>query len=103
MNVLQTESVSNFRDNYNSVLAKVANGPVLLLQRSKLAAVLVSQEEWNRIAVCLKRLEQFELLARAKEVKARVENGEETTISHDELMRLMLEKRLAQAANDVGN
>lgn len=41
----------------------------------------------------LKRLEQLELLAKAKEIKARVERGEETMISHDDLNRLMLEKR----------
>jgi len=91
LNTIQTESVSGFRDQYDAVLKKLSDGPVLLLQRSHLAAVLVSPEEWNRIAAKLKRLEQLELLAKAKEIKARVERGEETMISHEELKRLMLE------------
>lgn len=99
MNTIQTESVSGFRDNYDAVLKKLNDGPVLLLQRSRLAAVLVSHEEWNRIAAKLKRLDQLELLARAKEAKARVACGEETTVTHDELKQLMLAKQVA----DVGD
>ncbi len=34
----------------------------------------------------------LELLAKAKATQARVQRGEESTISHDELKRLMLEK-----------
>ena len=103
MNTIQTESVSGFRDQYDAVLKKLSDGPVLLLQRSRLAAVLVSHEEWNRIAIKLKRLEQLELLAKAKEIKARVERGEETMISHEELKRLMLEKRATGASTHVAD
>jgi PHD/YefM family antitoxin component YafN of YafNO toxin-antitoxin module len=102
MNAIQTESVSGFRDKYDAVLKKLSDGPVLLLQRSRLAAVLVSHEEWNRIAMRLKRLEDLELLMKAKEIKARVARGEEKTISHDELTRLMLEKRAAGDSTHVG-
>jgi PHD/YefM family antitoxin component YafN of YafNO toxin-antitoxin module len=93
MNPIQTESVSGFRDHYDDVLKQLNDGPVLLLQRSRLAAVLVSHEKWNRIAAKLKRLEQLELLAKAKETKARVARGEETTVTHDELRQLMLAKQ----------
>jgi len=102
MNTIQTESVSGFRDKYDAVLKKLSEGPVLLLQRSRLAAVLVSHEEWNRIAKKLKRLEDLELLMKAKEIKTRVAYGEEKTISHDELKRLMLERRAAGDATHVG-
>jgi len=102
MNTIHTESVSGFRDRYDAVLKKLSDGPVLLLQRSRLAAVLVSHDEWNRIAKKLKRLEELELLMKAKEMKARVACGEETTISHDELKRLLLEKRAAGDSTHVG-
>lgn len=102
MNTIQTESVSGFRDKYDTVLKKLSDGPVLLLQRSRLAAVLVSHAEWNRIATKLKRLEDLELLLKAKEIKARVARGEEKTISHDELKQFMLEKRAAEESTHVG-
>jgi PHD/YefM family antitoxin component YafN of YafNO toxin-antitoxin module len=95
----QTESVSGFRDHYDAVLKQLNDGPVLLLQRSRLAAVLVSHEEWNRIAAKLKRLEQLELLAKAKETKARVARGEETTVTHDELKQLTLAKQAAHVGD----
>ena len=57
MNKLQTESISTFRNNYNAALAKLAEGPVLLLQNSNLAAVLVSPEEWNAL---IERIEDAE-------------------------------------------
>ena len=50
MNAIYTESISDFRNNYDAALKKLAQGPVLLLQRSKPAAVLVEPESWNQIA-----------------------------------------------------
>ncbi|MFN8493211.1 MAG: type II toxin-antitoxin system prevent-host-death family antitoxin [Caldilineaceae bacterium] len=48
MNTIHSESVSTFRNHYREVLAKVqADGPILLLQNSQVAAVLVSLEQWN--------------------------------------------------------
>jgi PHD/YefM family antitoxin component YafN of YafNO toxin-antitoxin module len=58
MSTIQTESVSGFRNNYDTVLKKLVNGPVLLLQRSTLAAVVVSREEWNDIQTRLAAQEQ---------------------------------------------
>ncbi len=50
MHPIQAESISDFRENHQSILKKVADGPVLLLHESSVAAVLVSPERWNRIA-----------------------------------------------------
>lgn len=50
MHAIYTESISEFRNNYDAALKKLAQGPVLLLQRSKPAAVLVEPESWNQIA-----------------------------------------------------
>jgi PHD/YefM family antitoxin component YafN of YafNO toxin-antitoxin module len=62
MDAIQTQSVSSFRNNYDAVLKKLPAGPVLLLQRSTLAAVVVLPEEWNAL--------QTQLNAQAKEIVA---------------------------------
>ncbi len=59
MTPIQTESISGFRSNYDGVLKKLSNGPVLLLQRSNLAAVLVSPVEWNQLTVELQQLRRL--------------------------------------------
>jgi hypothetical protein len=58
MNTIQTESVSRFRNYYDAVLKKLINGPVLLLQRSTVAAVVVSPTEWNDLKAQLAAQEQ---------------------------------------------
>jgi PHD/YefM family antitoxin component YafN of YafNO toxin-antitoxin module len=58
MNTIQTESVSGFRNNYDTVLKKLIHGPLLLLQRSTVAAVVVSPEEWNDLKARLATQEQ---------------------------------------------
>jgi prevent-host-death family protein len=59
MNVIRSESVSNFRVHYRDILPRVKKeGPILLIQRSEVAAVLVSIEEWNR----LQRLQHVTML-----------------------------------------
>ena len=60
MNTLpQTDAISNFKNKHDAVLSKLRAGPVLLLQRSKPAAVLVSPEEWDRTAREMKRLKRI--------------------------------------------
>lgn len=59
---IQTESISNFRSNYSTVLERLNAGPLLLMQHSKVAGVLLSQEEWNTIS---ERLEDLEDIAAA--------------------------------------
>lgn len=58
MHTIQTESVSGFRSSYDAVLKKLVNGPVLLLQRSTLAAVVVAGEEWNDLQARLAAQQQ---------------------------------------------
>lgn len=100
MHMINAQSVSHFRSHYREVLAKVqSDGPTLLLQNSQVVAVLVSPEQWNAQQ---KRIQQLELLAEAKRIDASIERGEAKTIPHDELKRLLLEKR-AQGAAHVAN
>lgn len=58
----QTEIISNLKNRYEQVLAKLAQGPVVLLQRSKPTAVLVSVAEWERTAKRLAELEEREMI-----------------------------------------
>ncbi|MDQ3249814.1 MAG: type II toxin-antitoxin system Phd/YefM family antitoxin, partial [Chloroflexota bacterium] len=59
MSVVRSESVSNFRNHYRDILARVKKeGPILLIQKSEVAAILVSTDEWNQ----LQRLKHINLL-----------------------------------------
>jgi PHD/YefM family antitoxin component YafN of YafNO toxin-antitoxin module len=95
--VPQIEPVSNLVRNYLAIFAKLKNGPVFLAQRSKPAAVLVSLDEWTATA---NRLAQLEGLLASKRVAAAIDRGEMTTIKHDDLVKLLAEKR---ANATVGN
>lgn len=57
MRTPQIETVTEFRANYKATLDKLANGPVFLLQRSDVAAVLLSRSEYDAL---LERLEELE-------------------------------------------
>lgn len=56
----QFESVSNFRNNYNAVLQKLADGPLYLLQYSSPAAVVLEPKQWDAILERLALLEDLE-------------------------------------------
>lgn len=58
----QTDTISNLKNNQATVLARVSQRPVLLLQNSKPVVVLVSPEEWNRTALRLRQLERDEVI-----------------------------------------
>lgn len=90
MNLIpQTEPISNFKNDQAAVLRKVKEGPVVLMQYSKPAAVLVDPEQWNRT---LKRLQEFEL---ATIIEQRVDDAHAnpgTDIPFDEFMADLLER-----------
>jgi PHD/YefM family antitoxin component YafN of YafNO toxin-antitoxin module len=73
--MIQTESITNFRTNYRDVLKRALIAPVLLLQKSTLAGVLVSPEEWNRINDELMRLRR---IVQADKDFAEMRNGKYT-------------------------
>jgi prevent-host-death family protein len=58
----QTEVISNLKNRYDQVLTKLAHGPVVLMQRSKPTAVLVSVAEWERASRRLIELEEREMI-----------------------------------------
>ena len=56
----QFESVSNFRNHYNTILQKMAGGPLYLLQYSSPAAVLLHPKQWDAILERLAQLDDLE-------------------------------------------
>ena len=58
----QMEVISNLKNHSAQVLAKIRRGPVVLMQRSKPAAVLVSVAEWERTSLRLAELEEREMI-----------------------------------------
>jgi PHD/YefM family antitoxin component YafN of YafNO toxin-antitoxin module len=77
---IQTESISNFRNNYSTVLERLHTGPLLLMQHSKVAGVLLSQEEWNAIS---ERIEDLEDVAAAWKHKYEKAVGISNTVPFD--------------------
>lgn len=49
MDQIQSESVSGFRIKYKEIIKKAATSPVLLLQHSHVAAVVISPDEYNQL------------------------------------------------------
>jgi prevent-host-death family protein len=78
----QLVPVSELRYNHREVFERLKSGAILLAQRSKPAAVLVSVEEWDRRA---RRLIELEGLLEAKQALARVDAGLATTTTLEEL------------------
>ncbi len=60
MYVLPAESVTRFRDTYKTVLLQGKKQPVLLLQHSQIAAVLVDPDQWNAMVEKLASIEELE-------------------------------------------
>lgn len=88
----QMASVTDLRNDYLTLFAKLNDGPIILAQRSKPAAVLVSPELWDTIA---RRLEQYELLAQADRIDAEMEADPTKIVTHEELKRRLSTKAKA--------
>jgi prevent-host-death family protein len=74
--------VSQLRDRHKEIFQQVADGPILLAEHSKVAAVLVSVADWNA------RERQLELLeARLKylEIKQQFAANSPHLVSFDEI------------------
>jgi prevent-host-death family protein len=68
---------------------------VVIERYNKPTAVVVNYDQWQ----ALKRQQQKDLLAKAKQISSDIDSGKMGTTSHDELMRLMIEKQ----AGNVGD
>ncbi len=73
--------ISEIRKRQNEILTQLNAGPVILTQRGRAAAVMVSPGQWNRLVEMLKDLEAaleepLDVQA-AQEIEARISAGEE--------------------------
>jgi len=89
----QMASVTELRNDYLTLFAKLKNGPVVLAQRSKPAAVLISAAQWDDIA---RRLDQYELLAQADRIDAEMDADPSKVVTHEELKRRIAAKTKAK-------
>lgn len=70
--VTEVLPISDLRHRQNEILASLQKGPVILTQRGRGAAVLLSLDEWNML---LERLEELEDAADAVEARRYAEPG----------------------------
>jgi len=85
----QTEAISNFKNSCEDVLTKVRQGPVLLLQRSQAAAVLVDPLMWNQYVEEMRELRLMLLYYQRRDA---AQKNPDTLVTHEELDQQLAEK-----------
>ncbi|MDQ3249065.1 MAG: hypothetical protein M3Q45_07620 [Chloroflexota bacterium] len=90
----QTEAISNFKNRCEDVLTKLRQGPVLLMQRSQPAAVLIDPEAWNQHVVEMRNLRLLLLYYKRREA---VRADPTSMVSDEELERQLQAKIKALA------
>ena len=90
----QTIAAGDLKANTNAAFAMVENGPVVVLSKATPKAVLVSPDEWNRLA---KRLKMLETLVEAQRIEARNE------ANHSWVSSAEMKERLAKRGVHVGS
>ena len=79
----QVVPVSELRNHHREVFGLLDKGPIILAQRSKAAAVLVSVAEWDRQA---KRLQEFEWREEVRHAAKTASETQEPDLSYDQFM-----------------
>lgn len=85
----QTEAISNFKNSCDAVLSKMRKGPVLLLQRSQAAAVLVEPGMWNQYVEEMRELRIMLLYYQRRDA---AQKDPDTLVTHEELEQQLAEK-----------
>jgi prevent-host-death family protein len=86
----QTLAAGALKANANEAFAMAEKGPVVILSKATPKAVLISPEEWNRIA---KRLKLLETLQEAHRTEAR-NDAEGSWVSSEELRERLARRGL---------
>lgn len=88
---IKTFNSVDARVKLRDILDDVISGDteVVIERYNKPSAVIINYEQWQE----LKRQQKKALLAQAKQISDDIASGKATTISHDDLMRLMIQKR----------
>lgn len=92
--VQQFEPITHMQTKPSEVLAKLEAGPVILAQRSKPAAVLVSVAQWDRL---IERLEDQADIIDALEAKLEIVTGKVEMMTQTEIEDWLAEDELIPA------
>ena len=84
----QTVATGDLKSNTNGVFQMAEKGPVIILSKATPKAVLITPDEWNRIA---KRLKMLDALLEAQRIEAR--NNENNSWVSSTEMRARWAKR----------
>ena len=76
----QLASVSDIRHRHLNVIERTKNGPVVIANRAQPVAVMVSPEEWNKIA---EQLEDLDATVSALQAELEIERGEDEVVDAD--------------------
>ena len=96
MEVPQMATVAELRHNHLAVLDKLEQGPVVIAQRSKPAAVLVSVDMWNRQ---VRQLRELQLLLLHHKRWAAIQQDPSQLVTDEELEQQLMHKVISE---DVG-
>lgn len=77
----QLASISELRNNHLAVFAQLAEGPVVLLNRTEPQGILLSPTQWDAL---LRRLEDQEAIIEVLTAELQVERGEMETVTLEE-------------------
>jgi len=98
MRIPQIEPMTSLVSDYKDFISKLTNGPVILSEQNRPAAVLLSVSEYEKMAT---RLGQFELLREAKRNLAKAELHPDSVIAHDDLKQLLGRQRTREVTGHV--
>ena len=89
---VKTVTSEDARIKMRDILDDVHGGDEVVIERYRRpAAVVVNYAQWQ----AWKEAQKNEMITEAKKILADIHSGKTETTSHDELMRLMFEKRAA--------
>ena len=81
--------ISDLRHRPNEIIGSLSKGPVILTQRGRGTAVLMSMDRWKSLMRQVEELaeerEDAEDIRVADAIEARIARGEERTYSHEEV------------------
>jgi prevent-host-death family protein len=60
--VAEVAPISDLRHRQNEIMAQLVNGPVILTQHGRGAAVLLSMQQWQEINECLRSMADVQAL-----------------------------------------
>ncbi len=87
--ISEVAPISDLRRRQNELIEHLAEGPVILTQRGRGTAVLLSMERWkqlmHQVQELTEALEDAEDARASDDIERRIASGEETTYGHDEV------------------